>query len=220
MAGVRYLPGYDARCLHELQLELECIRVGEGNLLSRIPCPNPDDVPRFLVALRDDGYSSYFRHDLPERVRGRLASLGAERAAENRDEVEAILGEDAPCGEVWRGRAYVFPDPILPEAYPDAARLPEPSEIGTPVFGVAIHGRIVSACSSSRENGRSAEAWVWTEPEYRRRGYARQAVSAWAHDLQRRGKVAFYSHNHDNLASQAVARGLGLKQFLSVTAYS
>jgi predicted GNAT family acetyltransferase len=94
------------------------------------------------------------------------------------------------------------------------------SVCGKTVYGIVVAGRIVASCGSVRENGKSAEAWVITEPEFRRRGYARQVTAAWAHDLRRQGKVAFYSHTQDNIASRAVARSLGLIQFAEAVAYS
>ena len=61
---------------------------------------------------------------------------------------------------------------------------------------------------------------MWTLPEFRRRGYARQVTAAWAHDIQQQDKVPFYSHRLSNLASQAVARSLGLIPFQTAVAYS
>ncbi len=37
--------------LIELQLELECKKLLEGNTLIPIPCSNPDGIPRFLVLM-------------------------------------------------------------------------------------------------------------------------------------------------------------------------
>ncbi len=73
---------------------------------------------------------------------------------------------------------------------------------------------------SVRENDRCAEAWVWTLPEFQRRGYARQVTSAWARDLQVQDKVPFYSHRVSNLASAAAARSLELVRFVTATAYA
>ena len=77
-----------------------------------------------------------------------------------------------------------------------------------------VEGEIVSTCESSRENGEAAEAWVRTLPPFRGRGFARQVTAAWAMHAHTRGKLPFYSHREDNLASRAVARGLGLDEFI------
>ncbi len=73
--------------------------------------------------------------------------------------------------------------------------------------------------SSVRENETCAEAWVWTLPDFQRRGYARQVTSAWAQDLQVQGKLPFYSHKLSNVASAAVARSLGLIDVATAVAY-
>ncbi len=215
-----YRTPFGDRQLLELQLELECVWVKPGSTLVPFPCPNPDPPPRLLVVRHDHTEALYFRHDLLGHVREQLAGLSPGQAAEDEEAVKAILAQQAPCNEVGHFKAYVFPETMALRAYSSAIRLPEANEIGTPVFGIITDGRVVSACSSSRENDRSAEAWVWTEPEYRGRGYAAQATSAWARDLQQRGKVPFYSHRWDNLASQAVAQKLGLRSFLTAVGYS
>ena len=45
---------------------------------------------------------------------------------------------------------------------------------------------------------------------YRGRGFACQAVTAWARAVQTLGSVPFYATTFDNLSSQGVARRLGL----------
>jgi RimJ/RimL family protein N-acetyltransferase len=212
--------GPSDRDLHRLQLGLERIGVEEENTLVRIPGDNPDDIPRLLVVEFEDEYEAFFRHDLPARVRERLEDVSPELAFTDREVVSAILAEDSPIEEVSFFVSYVFPQELTRKLYPGVGLLPEENEIGKPVFGVVVGGEVVSACSSVREDERCAEAYVWTEPGYRQRGYARQTVSAWAYDLQRRGKVPFYSHQAENTASRAVARSLGLRQFLVAVAYA
>ena len=72
---------------------------------------------------------------------------------------------------------------------------------------------------TSQESDQAAELAVETEPEYRRRGYARQVVAAWATHVLQENKVAFYSHEVDNTASEALARSLGVVQYAVVTTY-
>ncbi len=205
---------FHSRHLIELQLELECVAVAAGDTLVPIPCPNPDGPVRFSVVRHDDTWSTFFRHDLPDQTRAQLAALAPEQAFHEHERVKAILDRDAPCAELWAGVLYVFPDTLTVALYPDAVRLDD-----TAAYAIVADGRVVATCSSSRENAACAEAWVTTEPAYRRRGYARQVVAAWAHDLQRRGKLPFYSHLRHNIASRAVARSLGLVQFLAAVGY-
>jgi predicted GNAT family acetyltransferase len=88
-----------------------------------------------------------------------------------------------------------------------------------PVFVVLMDGRVVSACTSSRENVRAAEAWVFTDPSLRGRGLGRAVAAVWASFAVRNGKVAFYSHDEENTASGSIARALNLEHWLSSVIY-
>ena len=220
MSSVEHYGPWQYERLTELQLELECIAVEHGNLLVRIPCAHPDDIPRLLVTRHGDTYRSYFRNDLPRCVRHELEMLAPHQAFDDPERVRRVLALDSPCDDHATFQSYVFPMTLSPDLYPDAVRLPEPNTIGRPVFGIVIDGQVVSACESVRENDICAEAWVWTLPEFQGRGYARQVTSAWAHDLQLQDKLPFYSHKVSNLASAAVARSLGLVHFVTASAYA
>jgi RimJ/RimL family protein N-acetyltransferase len=95
------------------------------------------------------------------------------------------------------GRLRHFSDGFFGIAYPD-------------VFVVLAEGIVVAAAASSREDKRSAEAWVFVSPTHRRRGLARHVARAWLCDAQGRGLVPFYTHVLDNVASQRLARSLHL----------
>ena len=220
MPTIEYCAPWPPQRLTKLQLELECIAVEHGKLLVRIPCANPDDIPRVLVTHHGDIYRSYFRHDLPQRVLQELEMLAPQQAFEDPETVRRLLSLDRPCADHVTFQSYVFPQTLSQDLYPDAVRLPELNTIGGPVFGMVIDGQVVSACTSVRENARCAEAWVWTLPAFQRRGYARQVTSAWAHDLQLQSKLPFYSHKVSNLASAAVAWSLALVHFATATAYA
>lgn len=70
--------------------------------------------------------------------------------------------------------------------------------------------RVVSMCHSARLTELGAEAGTWTDPDYRGRGYAAAATSAWAAQLAPSGRTLFYSTWADNVSSQRVAARLGL----------
>jgi RimJ/RimL family protein N-acetyltransferase len=78
------------------------------------------------------------------------------------------------------------------------------------VFVVLAEGIVAAAAASSREDKRSAEAWVFVSPTYRRRGLARDVARAWLCDAQSRGLVPFYTHVSENVASQRLAGSLHL----------
>jgi len=129
------------------------------------------------------------------------------------------------------GASYTFPHTLTLSDYPDIIRLDGSDRNATeryesqvaglkrPIYAIVLDERIVSTCTSSRENETAGEAWVRTLPEFRRHGFARQVTAAWAHGLQQQGKIPFYSHSSDNLASRALARSLRLVQFVAGVSY-
>jgi GNAT acetyltransferase len=71
--------------------------------------------------------------------------------------------------------------------------------------------RVVSICHSARLTDSGAEAGVWTDAEYRGRGYAAAVTAAWASLLTPSGRCLFYSTSATNLSSQQVAARLNLR---------
>src|SRR5262249_545452 len=162
------------------------------------------------------------------------AALPLAQAREDHAAVCAILSQHAPCESIWSGASYVIARPIAAADHPDVRRL-DPRDAaehdllqrfdldvpayGWPVYAGVMEGQVVGAGVSSRENAVAGEAWVQTLPEFRRRGYAQQTTAAWAGALQQAGKLAFYSHSCDNLASAGVMRRLGLQPYLRDVGY-
>jgi predicted GNAT family acetyltransferase len=73
-----------------------------------------------------------------------------------------------------------------------------------------------------REDESCGEAWVYTDPAYRRKGLAKKVASGWAHSLLSMGKVPFYSHKIENAASSSLAEALQLQpvfEEISITQY-
>ena len=85
-------------------------------------------------------------------------------------------------------------------------------------YSIVIDGRPVARAASSRSDDAAAELWIETHPAHRRRGYATAVAQAWATGVRQAGKIAFYSHHHDNVASASLARRLGLSPLFDIIA--
>ena len=199
--------------LIHIQLELECIGVTPDGFLYRIPGENPDDLHRFFVARHAQGYIVYFGRDLEPSIVRRLQALQPVQPFEDIPAVRRILyGNAESDANPWLGRAYTFETTPSPAEYPDAIAEGDS-------FVVRVGGQVAARAWSSRSNTRAAELAVETVPEFRRRGYGRQAAAAWAAHQLAVGRVAFYSHHRDNLTSLALARSLGVVQFMDAAGY-
>lgn len=137
-------------------------------------------------------------------------------------EILEMIRETVGEVEVEGGPSYVIPSGVVHrrdievEVYrgPDAERLrgriPDGDLSGTwgPWAVVAVDGEVAAKCSTARLSPAGAEAGLYTYPRFRRRGYGAAATTAWSKLVE--GRVAFYSTAGDNVASQGVARHLGL----------
>ncbi len=92
----------------------------------------------------------------------------------------------------------------LDEWLPDVAS-------GLPMCAAIVDGRAVSLCASAHAARGAHAAGVETLPAWRGRGLASQAVAAWAQAVLDEGGTPFYATTFDNLASQGVARRLGMQ---------
>lgn len=199
--------------LIHIQLQLECIGVDANNFLFRIPGDHPDDISRFKVTRHATGYTTFFRRDLEPRIVEHLRLLPPQQAFEDIETVKRILyGKTANNASVNAFRSYYFADVPSPTASPDVVRRDDK-------FIILVEGEPVSWAWSSRSNLRASELAAETKPDFRRRGYARQVVSAWARHQLEQGKVAFYSHRWENIASQALAKSLGVVHFVDGVNY-
>ena len=82
-----------------------------------------------------------------------------------------------------------------------------------PYLAIIEDSQAVSICRSVRLSSRAHEAGVDTLTGYRRRGYAMSVVAAWALAVRALNRIPLYSTSWDNVASQGVARRLGLVQY-------
>jgi GNAT superfamily N-acetyltransferase len=199
------------------QMEIEGIQRTADTLISRT-APEVEDFPLVLAARTVDGDSLICYDDrLPAELRARLRSCDLQSfETEQAIRLLADWGIEAKPGSF---RTYIFPAGMGATFVPAASCYDgsDPRVIAfgfqgfsDQVFAIEEQGRIVSACVSIRQNLGCGEAWVFTDPEHRRRGLARQAVTAWAGALLRQGITPLYSHSLSNSASAQLAQSLGL----------
>ena len=167
----------------------------------------------FLISRYDGGYAIFYRYDIPGELRIDIIKMGFERALDDHAAVQAILNRYAPCQKAFAGKGYTFAHLPSPAEYPDV-------EVENRAFIIKVDGKPVSWAWTQDGSSNADELAVETLPEYRRRGYARQVVAAWASAVLQDGRVAFYSHKVDNIESEKLALSLGVVLYAVSTAYS
>ena len=208
----------------------------ENGYLQRINEPAGDikPAPRFFFGCTNEGSICKFRYDLPDNIVTQLKEVAAtesmlmnsQKIPRNHRQFKNILQSHAPIERVWIGPAYRFREQITPPT--NVVRLSRASagllkgdftemvsELNSsqPYLVVIEDSQAVSICRSVRSSSRAHEAGVDTLVGYRRRGYATSVVAAWATAVRALNRIPLYSTSWDNVASQRVARRLGLVQY-------
>ena len=224
--------------LQLLDLQIDALFTHDAaGRISFVNEPGGDRAPRFFFGRTGEGNRWRVRDDLPEGLARRLHDLAADEPV--RDDLRAeprhlaafraALGTMHEVQSSYTGPAYRFPE-ALPElaattqlAYADLHLLgrmgwninAEAAGFAArePYLAIVADGAVVSVCFGSRRTGRAAEAGLETLAEYRGRGYGPAVAAAWARDVRASCRIPLYSTSWDNLASQAVARKLGLVQY-------
>ncbi|MFN8662770.1 MAG: GNAT family N-acetyltransferase [Thermomicrobiales bacterium] len=198
------------------------------------PVPPPTPAPRIYLGVTAGGVVRAYRQDVPVALRGAIDHVCEEVAplAHVRDRLlpslQAVLAAHSPAS-VWdisTGPAYDFPGALRRSAEITAIEPGQESLLAAhfpftaawlrerwPCFAIIHDGRAVSICYSARRTEAVAEAGVDTAEAFRGRGYAALVTAAWATAIRAAGITPVYSTSDENLASQAVARKLGLRQF-------
>jgi GNAT superfamily N-acetyltransferase len=219
--------------LLEIQVEALFTHDAEGRIFVDNE-PDGDPAPRFFFGRTREGNRWRVRHDVPEETARRLEELAETEPV--RDDLEALpvhldamleaLRQDHDPVIGHHGPAYRFPEALPDLASVTRITLPNlallrrmiPNLDGLardfawvePWMAMVVDGVAVSTCFSSRLTDRAAEAGLDTLEGYRGRGYAPAVVAAWARAVRETGRIPLYSTSWGNLASQAVARKLGL----------
>lgn len=220
-----------------MKIQVEALFTQDKNgRLQRINEPTGDGkpAPRFFFGYTNEGSTCRFRHDLPDNMIAHLKEVAAaepmpvnfEKIPKSHRQFTDILQSHAPIERVWIGPAYRFPEHITPPtnvvqlSRENAGLLKKGfaemvSELNNlqPYFAIIEDSQAVAICRSVRLSSRAHEAGVDTLVGYRRRGYATSVVAAWALAVRALNCIPLYSTSWDNVASQSVARRLGLVQY-------
>jgi hypothetical protein len=193
--------------------------------------PQSRPAPRLFLGRTSGGQVVRFGEAVPNPVAARLAEVvEREPPADElrvplsmRAAIRAILERHAPIANEGGGPNYRFPASIAQpagaiEVTPDNVEVvsdtfpwlyQELAGLG-PCFAVMRDGTAVSICFSSRIGAQAMEAGVFTLPGFRGHGYAFSATAAWGTAVRGLGRIPLYSTAWENVASQGVARRLGL----------
>ena len=189
----------------------------ERGRIVRVNEPDGAPAPRFYVGKTFEGSEARLRHDMPDDLEQEMGDVAR---------IEAHLARLSPIQRRWAGPIYHFSHDLdttssavlITQENADVLRphlepwLPDIA-MGRPAAAVLVDGHAVSVCASVRMTPIAHQAGVETPPEFRGRGHAVQAIRAWAGLLHSTNVMPLYSTSWENVASQAVARSLGLVAF-------
>jgi len=223
----------NARDLFRAQLALEGLRFdADGHIERWRDMPGESGLPPRVVAV-DFGAEQvvYFGSSIDRDLEESILSLPTKALLTGAPEVLDILSAQQLVDGRDESWTYtVSHDMVLPvcplvkklAADDELRRGPDVGDRDVnrgDVFAVIVDGVAVSEALSVREDGTSAEVWVHTDPRHRRRGYARQAASAWLRSVAGRRLIPFYSHERDNVASRSLAEALRIRLVYTLSAY-
>jgi predicted GNAT family acetyltransferase len=195
--------------LIKLNLELENQIDDNGDLVPY----KPEDSCLFTISKHKNGYSLYFRHDIPLELRERLKQMYPEKLMTEVEFVKELVSEHSPIKEISSFIGCYFTHIPSTKEFPDVIQEKK-------VMTIKKDGKSVSWAWAQEENDRAIELAVETLPEYQKRGYGRHVVAACANRAIKAGKIAFYSYKVENSASRALAKSLGVVQYAQSIAYS
>lgn len=203
----------------QLRLEGKC-PVGNGRLRQVESVPD-EEMPLMLIAqIADDQILAYYDEALPSELHTEMSKRIQNVTFPTIESLLEFLRSKNISFEVGHYKTYIFPSRFAELLDGNVIRLHK-EDLSVQAFGfdgfseevyaIECDGRIISACVSARENEFCGEAWVYTDPEFRKQGNAQKVVGAWAKSLISAGKVPFYSHKIQNIASANLANRLGFQ---------
>jgi hypothetical protein len=213
-----------------LQLRLEGKEVIHGDRLRQVQVVPDEEMPVIVLArLADKRVVAYYDESLKPELYSELRQKIETLAFPVVSALLDLLKSKGLAVEMGHYKTYAFPKSTANVIHDDVVCLsrqhPAVRSFGFGDFAERVYvierdGKIASACVSTRENAHCGEAWVYTDEQYRRRGFAQQVVQAWAQDMLRSGKLPFYSHKIQNIASAKLAKCLELVPVFEEIAFS
>jgi RimJ/RimL family protein N-acetyltransferase len=199
-----------------LQLRLEGMETINGCFVRQGEIVPGEEVPLMLIALlANGGLVTYYDEVIPPELERQLSTADIDFPIVS-PLLDALKTRNKQV-EMGHYKTYVFPpqpamdiDVLCLSKHDSRVKAFGFDDFAEQVYAIEKNGVLVSACVSTRENRMCGEAWVYTTPEYRKRGLAQKVVNTWAGGLMAAGKVPFYSHDIKNEASANLARKLGL----------
>jgi RimJ/RimL family protein N-acetyltransferase len=200
-------------------MRLEGKGLVNGHFLTQVEVVPDEELPLVLIARLVNGQLvAYYDETISLKLQQELAESIFDIGFPKIEALLSVLKRHNIQFEMEHFKTYVFPS--QPAKDVDVIRLARQDpkiklfgfdDFAENVYAIQLDDIIVSACVSARENEKCGEAWVYTNPEYRKQGFAQKVVNAWARSLMDAGKVPFYSHKINNAASANLARKLGLQ---------
>jgi hypothetical protein len=204
-----------------------------GDLLA-VNEPGGVPAPRFFLGRTAEGNIWRFRHDVDAALARDLSALceslptglPVEADLSKLGPFIAGLAREEPVRRTEGGPAFFFPSEpsglqIAVRVTSDNATVLSPyleewrNDVSacSPMLVVLEGGKAVSLCGSVRLTAQAHEAGVETHADFRGRGYAARAVSAWASAVREIDRIPLYSTSWENKSSRALAKKLGLIQY-------
>ena len=209
----------DALSYLHLQMGLEGIAPVGEHRIRQVKIVPGEALPFVLLAQLTNGkLVAYYDESLSSNLQAQLSPCVSSMDFPAIEPILNVLESHNIQSDAGYYKTYLFPPRAAKD--PDVICLSKDDPkiqafgfdgLAEQVYAIEQDGRIVSACVSVREDQYCGEAWVYTDPRYRRKGWAKKAVNAWAHSLTGVGKVPFYSHEAGNTSSASLAGALQLQ---------
>ncbi len=177
-------------------------------------------LPLVLLAQLGDGQvACYLQAGLPVDLQAELSELAGQLEFPHIEPLLACLRQGGLRCQAGHYKTYTFPEHYRSVETGGVQCLPSDDPrvktfgfagLAEQVYAIEDEGVVVSACVSVRQNSACAECWVYTLPQYRRRGLAQLAAAAWTRSMLAAGRLPFYSHKIENLGSANLAGRLEL----------